>query len=445
MKNFNTLKNYFFGIAVATVLSQGAMAQFQMNGQYMSRGEYRHGFQTLADTSQKATVFVSQRARIGGEYKNEKFKLVVSAQDIRTWGSASHLATDTKGLLSIYEAYGELYFTKKITFKVGRQALSYDDDRILGSLDWAMQGRRHDAAVLKYTDSTWAIHAGGTYNQNGETYKLQQYTVANNYKTFQYLWANKVFGKINASFLFLNNGYAYNKLVDTTGGKKKYDSTTVFSQTIGLRCEYKGEKLNALTYGYYQTGKDNANKNLSAYDVCAEAGYKPIAGLQVTLGAELLSGTSQTDTANKTNNSFNPFYGTNHRFNGYMDYFYVGNHINTVGLMDGYLRVHYTYKKIMVGINGHYFNAAADIRDKREKSVTAKLASKNLGGEADFTISYNHTDGVSIQGGYSQFFGTTAMKQLRGVANLKPTSNWAYVMIIIRPGAVKWPKVGLKM
>lgn len=440
MKTTKKLKAIFCGLIIGTTLTQGAYAQFQINGQYMSRGEYRHGYQTLADTSQKAGAFISQRARITADYKQDKFKIHVSAQDVRTWGSVANSAIDTKGLLSIYEAYGELYFTKKLALKVGRQALSYDDDRIFGSLDWAMQGRRHDAAVIKYTDSTWTVHVGGAYNQNSEANKFIQYTV-NNYKDFEYLWANKVFGKLNASFLFLNNGNAYTK-VNTTTGKK--DSITLYSQTIGLRFEYKADKFNGLLYSYYQMGKDNANKDLSAYDACAEIGYKPIKGLQISLGTEILSGTSQTDTANKVNNSFNPFYGTNHKFNGYMDYFYVGNHLNTVGLMDAYLKAHYTYKKVLVGLSGHYFNAAADIRDKR-LGVTEKLASKNLGGEVDFTLSYNFTEGVSIQSGYSQFFGATGLKMLRGVSSLTPTSNWAYVMIIIRPGTIKWPKVGLKM
>lgn len=440
MKNTLQLKKLFYGLVLGTAISQSAHAQFQFNGQYMARGEYRHGYQTLADTNQKGSVFISQRARLSGEYKHDKFKIHISGQDIRTWGSVANSAIDTKGFFSIYEAYGELNFTKKLTAKIGRQAISYDDDRIFGSLDWAMQGRRHDAAVLKYADSSWAVHVGAAYNQNAESNKFVQYTV-NNYKELEYLWATKSYHRFNFSFLFLNNGMAYTK-VDAATLKK--DSITVYSQTAGIRVEYKDEKLNGLLFGYYQTGKDNVNRDLSAFDACAEVGYKPVKGLQLTLGAELLSGTSQTDTANKINHSFNPLYGTNHRFNGYMDYFYVGNHLNTVGLLDGYLRIHYTHKKVLVGVNGHYFKAASDIRDKR-KGVTDKLADNTLGGELDFTMSYNYTEGVSIQAGYSQFFGTTGMQMLRGTSSLAPISNWAYLMVIIRPGTVKWPKVGLKM
>ena len=186
-------------------------AQFSVNGQYMSRGEYRHGLGTLADTNQSGAMFISQRARLGAEFKHEKFKMNVAVQDVRTWGSVANSAIDTKGLLSIYEANVELLMSKKWALKVGRQAISYDDDRIFGTLDWSMQGRRHDAAILKYRDSTWSGDAGFAFNQNAESYKLAQYTV-NNYKNFQYLWVNKKIGKGNYSFLFLNNGVAYNKL-----------------------------------------------------------------------------------------------------------------------------------------------------------------------------------------------------------------------------------------
>lgn len=62
------------------------------------------------------------------------------------------------------------------------------------------------------------------------------------------------------------------------------------------------------------------------------------------------------------NYAFNPLYGTNHAFNGHMDYFYVGNHINSVGLNDVYLK--YAYKKEKFGFTGHlhYFASAGKIR-----------------------------------------------------------------------------------
>lgn len=431
------------GVLAAGIIISGTVnAQFQVTGQYMSRGEYRHGYQTLADTNQKASVFISQRARINGEYKHDKYRIYVSAQDIRTWGSVANGAIDTKGLFSLFEGYGEMNFTKKISAKVGRQVIAYDDDRIFGGLDWAMQGRRHDAALFKYADSTLTVHIGGAYNQNAESNKLLQYTVTNNYKTFQYLWANKAIGKLYVSFLFLNNGNAYNRLNGSTG---KSDSITLYTQTSGLRAEYKGDKFQGIVYGYYQMGDDNTNRKVRAYDLSAEVGYKPVKEFLFTLGVEVLSGQSQTDTAKSykdVNHSFNPFYGTNHRFNGYMDYFYVGNHINSVGLMDAYLRLSYTHKKLLLSLNNHLFNAAAPVWYKSKPGYTSM--NSHLGTEVDFTMSYNFVEGVAVQGGYSQIFGTSTLKAIKG-GQISTNSNWAYLMIILRPGKINWPKVGLKM
>lgn len=425
--------------SVGLFLNNLVSGQLNVTPQYMSRGEYRHGFQSLADTNQKSASFISQRARLTAEYKGEKYRLVLGAQDIRTWGSAVNGAIDTKGLLSISEAYGEITPSKKISLRVGRQILSYDDDRIIGSLDWAMQSRRHDLALFRYNDSTLSVHVGAAFNQDQDQYLTTVYTVAGNYKTFQYLWANKIKGKSNVSFLFLNNGYQYSK----TNSDGSVDYSTPFSQTTGLRYAYKGEKIGFISYAYYQSGKDAANKSLSAYCASAELNVALTKNMNATLGGEILSGTSQTDTTNKKNQSFNPFFGTNHRFNGYMDYFYVGNHINSVGLMDGYLKLNYTLKNVLLGLNLHAFNAAANIKDKKNTSAIVAMSSY-LGTEIDLTFSYKVTDEVALQGGYSRMFGTSSLEMLKG-GKSSEVSDWGYIMLIIRPGKVKWPKTGLKM
>lgn len=427
-------------MGVGITFSIQLIAQVNFTPQYMGRGEYRHGYQSLADSNQSPGAFISQRARLTGEYKTDKYKFVLGIQDVRTWGSVANSTIDTKGLLSVSEAYGEVMPNKKISVKFGRQILSYDDDRIIGSLDWAMQARRHDAGVFRYADSTLSIHFGTAFNQDKEQNKSNFYTTSGNYKTFQYLWANKIVGKANFSFLFLNNGTQFIK-VNTTDGST--DTTTLFSQTAGLRGAYKNDKLGIIGYAYYQMGKDMANKDLSAYDVSIEASYNVTQDFFATLGGEILSGTSQTDTANKDNNSFTPFYGTNHRFNGYMDYFYVGNHVNSVGLIDAYLKLNYTYKSVMLGLNTHMFSSAAEIKDKKTTTAIVAMPS-SLGTEIDFTLGYKITDEVALQCGYSQMLGTNSMVMIKG-GRTSEISNWAYAMIIIKPGKVKWPKTGLKI
>jgi hypothetical protein len=421
------------------LLGQVLHGQFALTGEYMNRAEFRNGHAKLVQENSQPAFFISQRARLGGVYTHEKFKFNFSAQDIRTWGNTSNVAIDTSGLLSVFNANVELFFTKKFSAKIGRQDIAYDDHRIFGSLDWLMQARRHDAAIFRYEDSTVKVHTGFAFNQRRESASFIPYG-SNQYQNFQFLWANKKMGKANISFLFLNNGVEFGQL-NTETGETSY--STKFTQTIGLRGERKGEKFHLMGYGYYQMG-EAGNKKVSALDASFEVGYKPIKNLMIKIGTEYLSGTSQVDTANKVNNSFNPFYGTNHRFNGYMDYFYVGNHGNSVGLVDNFLKVSYSHKDYIFGLAGHYFSAAADVRDlSNSTAITAR--DRHLGAEIDFTALYNFTDGVSFQAGYSHMFGTGTLQTLKGGTIGQP-SNWAYLMVIVRPEMKqKFPKCGLNL
>lgn len=427
-------------LAGACLWASTGFGQVTWNAQYMGRSEYRHGFGTPAKTDADAAFFIGQRARFGMNYAGDKWRIGISAQDIRTWGQTANGTVDASGLLSLHEGFAEIMPSKKIAVKVGRQEIAYDEDRIFGSLDWALQARRHDAALFKYEDSTFKAHVGAAYNQDKEQSAGTIYNVAGNYKTFQYAYLSKQIKDLNLSLLLLNNGLQWTKL-DTNNVVT--ESGVRFSQTAGLRAAYTKGKLGANGTFYYQMGKDVADKDLSAYEASVEVSYKPIDPLKVTLGYELLSGTSQTDTANKGNNSFTPFYGTNHRFNGYMDLFYVNNFTNTVGLQDAYLKVMYSRPKWFVALDGHMFMSAADIRDVSNLTEIAAMPS-SLGTEIDLSFSYNLRENVALQAGYSHFLATESFEAVRG-GDKDETQNWAYVMLLVRPGKVKWPKSGLKL
>ena len=111
-------------ISIGIAISFQVIGQVSFTPQYMGRGEYRHGYQSLADTNQNPAAFVSQRTRLTGEYKADKYKIVLGVQDIRTWGSVANSAIDSKSLLSISEGYAELTPNKKIAARFGRQILS---------------------------------------------------------------------------------------------------------------------------------------------------------------------------------------------------------------------------------------------------------------------------------------------------------------------------------
>ncbi|PWH84696.1 alginate export family protein [Brumimicrobium oceani] len=413
-------------IGLALLTSIYSNSQLELTGQYKARAEFANGYQQPLMSDQDPGFFIAQRARLGAKYTHEKFAFNLSMQDVRTWGNTSHLAIDNNGLLSIYQANVSLFLNNKWTLKVGRQPISYDNQRIFGGLDWAMQGRRHDGVILKFRDSSWSVDVGATYNQEKASNTEIFYTL-NNYKTFQYLWANKKWDNFSASVLVLNNGVDQIYLEDSV-----YKSRTNFSQTIGTHLEYKRKKFDVIAYGYYQMGVAPNKQTLSAYNASLAGTYKPNKNWGITLGGEILSGTSDEATINDRNESFTPLYGTNHLFNGFMDYFYVGNHGNNVGLMDGYLKAKYSKGKYTFGLANHMFYAAADVARPGNFTPNFIAMDPYLGYEIDFTVKYQFADEVTIQAGYSHMFGTGTMRELKNVDN-NDTSGWAYVMLTLKP------------
>lgn len=411
--------------------ANSSFAQLTVTGEIRPRTEYRHGYKSLIDTTQKGTGFTEQRTRLNFYYTDEKYKVGVSLQDVRIWGSQPQL-NKTDGLSSLHEAWGEYFFTKKFSAQLGRQELTYDDERLFGGVSWTQQGRSHDLMLLKFSDSTFTTHLGIASNQNSETNIGTAYGVANNYKEMQFLWLNKKFKHWSTSIIVVNNGLQ--SPLSITSAR--------YSQTVGSHVEYKKGKLFASLRGYYQMGTDGATKyDINAYFAGADVAYTIKAKLTLGLGGEILSGQSQTDTTKayrEVNHAFNPLYGTAHKFNGYMDYFYVGNHINSVGLTDVYLKIKYKAEKWWLGLDVHQFMAAADVRDAKIFSQTGKYEamSSSLGTELDLTFNYTLTKGVALQFGYSHMMATETMEAIKG-GSKDETNNWAYLMITFKPQLFK--------
>lgn len=402
-------------ILIALLLGVIAKAQqFYINADLRARFENRNGYGTLKPDAERAASFISQRTRLIFDYSFKNLKLVVSPQNVRTWGDVLTNSKDDIGS-SFHEAFGEITMNEKFAFKVGRQEINYDDARIFGNVDWAMQARSHDAFLLKFTpNASNKIHFGVAYNANKET-NFEEIYALNQYKSLQYVWYNGVFKQFTVSALLLNNGMPY-----LVGTEEKVD----YSQTLGSRLVYKKGNLNIDGAAYLQTGK-LADNTVNANYFSANINYKASTHFNTNIGFERLSGKDQNDTSTDVK-SFNPLYGTNHKFNGYMDYFYVGNHANSVGLTDVYATLGYEKNKFSAKLTPHYFASAATIYKAGEKQ------NSHLGTELDFTLAYKMYDYVTIDAGLSQMFATTSMEVLKS-GNKNAGNNWAFISIKINP------------
>jgi len=406
-----------FVVIFATNLSA---QQFDLSAELRPRYENTFGIKTLRTKGQEANNFVSQRTRLNFDFKQDKLKFRVSLQNVRVWGDVSTLSADDNAT-ALHEAWGEVVLSEKISLKLGRQEISYDDQRIFGSVGWAQQARSHDALIAKFTpNKKHRIDIGLAYNADSQAGIDAGYSNAAGYKTFQYAWYHGDFNeKFGLSFLLLNTGREYENTADNN------KLTVDFMQTVGPRFTFKSGDFNANAAAYFQLGK-MVDTDVSASYFAANLGYKINDNFSAGIGGELLSGTDQNDTSGKLK-SFTPLFGTNHKFNGWMDYFYVGNHGNNVGLTD--LNATFTYKKDKFSIKliPHFFSTAADVIDGNGDTMDA-----NLGTEIDLALGYKVSKSISVNAGYSKMFATETMEAIKG-GDKDVNNSWGWVMITIKP------------
>lgn len=394
--------------------------QFDLSAELRPRYENRHGFGSLLDTDEDGSNFVSQRTRLNFGFVNNKMKFKAVFQNVRVWGDVSTLASDDNAT-ALHEAWGEYMLNSKVSFKFGRQEIVYDDHRIFGSVGWAQQARSHDAFLFKYLpNANHKLDFGFALNADSQSNIDNLYSNAAGYKSFQYAWYHGDFNDLGLSFLALNTGIEYLENVGMTDEKQTID----YMQTVGPRLTYKSGNFSVNAAAYFQLGK-SLNRDVSASYFAGDINYKINGNFNAGLGLEQLSGKDMDDT-DADIKSFAPLFGTNHKFNGLMDYFYVGNHANNVGLTDIYGSIGYKKNKFSAKIMPHFFSAAANVFDGLEK------ADNNLGTEIDLTIGYQLAKDITLNAGYSKMYATDTMEILKG-GNKDENNSWAWVMITFKP------------
>lgn len=402
-----TLK-YISLIVLGICFAQFAKAQFTLSGELRPRTEMSHGYKTLASENQDASTVTVQRTRLNFDFTNEWIKTSIVLQDVRRWGNQSQLVQNEDYATSIHQAWAEVLFTPEFSLKAGRQELVYDDSRIFGNVGWAQQARSHDVALFKY-EKDFKFHFGIAHHENGDLTD-GDYDGPDAYKDLQFIWFNNTWENAGLSLLFLNNGVP---VMDDGEQKSKY------SQTIGGRFTTALKPVKLATNLYYQTGKHASGSDISALNFLLEASVASF-----SLGYEYLSGTAYDESDYK---SFTPFYGTNHKFNGFMDYFYVGNHGGSVGLNDVYLKYKYAKEKFGFDAHLHYFGAAAEITPNSDKY---------LGTELDLTASWAVKPMAKISVGLSTLFAGDSMELIKD-GDSSATHAWAYIMLSVTPDFIK--------
>lgn len=408
------------------IVGQEKENEITVKAQVRPRAEYRHGaINPMGETSQ-ASSFIWNRARLSVGYDNGFVSMGLSVQDVSVWGERQQVESYpyTTG---INEAWAKIY-KDGFFAQLGRQQLSYDDERILGTLDWHQAGRWHDALKLGYENPNNKLHLILTYNQEGVKVNAGTgYLYGGQpYKTMQtgwYQFDNKE--NFTASLLLMNLGF---EAGDVVNGRIDTAKTT-YMQTIGANLSYKINEINLYGSVYLQTGKMRNDKSVSAYMFAAKAQYNITPKLTATAGLDYLSG-QKNDSEDIT--AFNPLFGTHHKFYGAMDYFYASAY-PALGLVDLYASLTVKpVKKLTLDVAYHNFSTQQPVISDNILLDTGKA----LGSEIDLTATYAVRPYVTLQGGFSVMFGTDTFFAVKG-GSKDVAQYWGFLALNVNPTIFK--------
>lgn len=243
----------------------------------------------------------------------------------------------------------------------------------------------------------------------------------------QYLYLKQKWDSFSGSLLLLNNGFQN----FTAEGDAQVADGVSNLQTLGTHLNYSSGKFGAALNAFLQTGeRQNEVKVSGAYLLGLDLTYKASNKIGLGIGTEIISG-NKADTTGETE-AFFPLYGTNHKFNGFMDYFYVGNHANSVGLFDLHASANFKLgEKSSLLFKILKFNGEQDLPS----------GESNLGTEIDLVYSQAF-NGYALKIGYSQMFAASGMYELKGVTEDVAASNqnWIWAMLVIKPKFINTAK-----
>ena len=237
--------------------------------------------------------------------------------------------------LNLYEGWVKMTAKNGLFAQLGRVALSYDDERIIGTNDFATAAKSHDVARVGYEGHGHKAHVILAYNQNGENVYSGSYYVGGSqyYKTIQTVWYHYDVPNfpLGASLLFMNLG-----LQSGEPNKKYNEPSTEYQQMYGGYLYFHPKHL-TIEGSYYRQGGELVNdvmmdhSPIKAWMASAKATVQPTDKYGFEVGYDYLSGDDYVPVAfggplvmvrHDVNKGFTPLYGSRAKFYGIMDYFY---------------------------------------------------------------------------------------------------------------------------
>ncbi len=434
-------------LALLPLCSWAQDTLFTVDLQLLSRGEIRnggmtHGADDAETKSDSKSAFVLDRERLTVGYKRNFLEARVAVQHAGTWGHEGSSNT------SVYEAWGKVTARNGLFAQIGRLALRYDDERIMGTDDWVMAARTHDAlrlgfesagsgkygrhklhAILAYNQNMRAINSPGSYYSGG----------SNPYKTMHTVWYHFDAPKmpLGVSVLLMNIGMQ----AGYEDGEFENAPHTEWQLVFGGYAKYAPRHFSFEASYYRQTGHDEYMAKLRAWMAAVKAEWMPNDRWKVKAGFDYLSGDDYVAVVSKgglgmprheVNKGFNPVYGSHHKFYGAMEFFYLSTYVNgfTPGLQNAYVGGTFNpLKNLSFKATYHYLATGTKLEE----------LNRTLGHEIELEAAYSLFKDLRVSAGYSYMTGTETMERLKR-ASSDGSLRWAWLSVMFTPRlfSAKW-------
>lgn len=356
---------------------------FTPHAQVRPRVEMHTGKDGVSDNGN--ITMVTQRARLGATLASGDVKARIILQDVRAWGSElDTLGDPSADFFDAHEAWLRVGKAKNVQLTVGRQELALHEHRLIGTVDWAQQGRSFDAARVQGRTGDISGELAAALLAEGDLVGIEEKD--SGLLIFRGGWNPKADGKPGPNQADLVAIWDTNTALDRD------------RQTVGVYAKGGNGAVKGRVEGYYQLGTVGT-ADIGAHMVGVSGTYtldvtgKP----SLTLWYDRLSGDDDLTDGNLA--AFDTLFATNHKFYGHMDIaaFAQGGAVDGRGLQDAAVKLAAKPAKgWKVNLDVHALMVAAD-----------QGGDAGLGQEVDLWASYQATPHLGISAGGAMWLPAT--------------------------------------
>jgi len=329
----------------------------------------------------------------------------------------------------LHQAYFTLGNHKKfpLSVKIGRQEMSYGDERLVGAVGWNNIGRTFDTAKMRWQN---AWFGADIFTSRPVIPQDGVFDVSNDYEYFSGIYANVNNVPMHTLDVYFFARNASAQAIAAVPSPQFPQPSARDIYTIGTRLKSRPGELGSWDYtveGAYQfgnfqdlrVGAPAGRLDQSAYMFVAQGGYTFVDTWGTPrIGLEYSYGSGDGNPTDGRHQTFDNLFPTNHKFYGYMDFVSLQN------IQD--LRACFTLKptkSISLALEGHgfwlattsdnFYNVAGAPRSGPTLAANVGTGTgygvnpsydAYVGAEIDIVAGWAFTRFSTVEVGYGHFF-----------------------------------------